>query len=405
MRQRWLLAILVVILVQLSPTIGATQESGGLEPVIVVFHAHAPFDSFRYAYRTDDRAMRDPEAWNYLDQDVVGTVIALERLFGFRADHVYSVAIQGFAARLNNAQINALRGHRMVSYVVTDNVMTTQAQTLPWGIDRIDTDQSSTVAGDGTGVISNVNVYIIDTGIDTAHADLNVVAHLSFHRLGLMNFDCNGHGTHVAGTAAAIDNTEDVVGGAPGAPLTGIKVLGCLGSGNTSSIVKGVDWVTANAQKPAVANMSLGGGANQALDDAVLNSVYSGIFYAVAAGNDGADACNVSPARIGPTDGVMTVAATDINEQEADFSNYGNCVDVWAPGVDILSTALGGGTRNLSGTSMASPHVAGTAALFLSLNPAATPAQVESAIKGKAVNTGTTSKDGRPITRLYAGDF
>jgi subtilisin family serine protease len=293
----------------------------------------------------------------------------------------------------------------MVSYVEEDGVMSTQVQTLPWGIDRIDTDQSSTVAGDGTGAISNVFVFIIDSGIDTSHPDLNVAAHVSLHGLGLFNFDCIGHGTHVAGTAAATDNTEDVVGGAPGAPLVGVKVGGCRNFVNSSNVIQGVDWVTANAQKPAVANMSLGGSAQQALDDAVLNSVNSGIFYAVAAGNGETDACTQSPARVGPNDGVMTVAAVDLNEQEPDFSNFGNCVDIWAPGVDILSTALGGGTDTKSGTSMASPHVAGTAALYLSLNPTATPAQVEIAIKAVAISTGTTSKDGRAITRLFAGDF
>jgi len=133
--------------------------------------------------------------------------------------------------------------------------------------------------------------------------------------------------------------------------------------------------------------------------------VNAGFFYAVAAGNESTDACNGSPSRLGPIDGLMTVAATDTNEQEPGFSNYGNCVDIWAPGVNILSTKLGGGTQVLSGTSMASPHVAGAAALFLSLNPTATPAQVEKVIKDNAVNTGTQSKDGRAIIRLNVGGF
>ena len=221
----------------------------------------------------------------------------------------------------------------------------------------------------------------------------------------LLNKDCNGHGTHVAGTAAAIDNDIDVVGVAPGAALYGLKVLNCLGSGANSDVVKAVDYVTANGTKPGVVNMSLGGGASQALDDAIVNSVNNGFFYAVAAGNLGDDACNHSPARGGVVNGAMSVASLDIDEQEAGTSNFGDCVDIWAPGVGILSTALGGGTTTLSGTSMASPHVAGAAALYLSSNPTATPAQVESAIKAAAVAPGTNSKDGRPIVRLNVGGF
>jgi subtilisin family serine protease len=152
-------------------------------------------------------------------------------------------------------------------------------------------------------------VYIIDSGIDMAHTDLDVVGRVKFALF--RNYDCRGHGTHVAGTGAAIDNTADVVGAAPGAPLTGVKVLNCKGFGSSSTIIKGVDWVTANAQKPAVANMSIHNVPLQALDDAVINSANSGIFYAVSAGNDSSHACNQSPARAGPHDGVMTVAATD----------------------------------------------------------------------------------------------
>jgi aqualysin 1 len=284
--------------------------------------------------------------------------------------------------------------------------MTTKAQQIPWGIDRVNADISSTQAGNGQGAISNVVVYIIDTGIEIGHADLNLVGHVKMLPFpNFLNKDCNGHGTHVAGTVAAIDDAVHVVGIAPGAVLVGIKVLNCLGITLTSSIIKGVDLVTANGYKPGVVNMSLGGGISQALDDAVINSVNAGFFYAVAAGNESVDACTVSPARLGPINGVMSVGATDINEQEAGFSNYGSCVDIWAPGVDIPSTWIGGGTNTISGTSMASPHVAGAAALFLSSNPGATPAQIESAIKASAVNTNTQSKDGRAITRLNVGGF
>lgn len=277
------------------------------------------------------------------------------------------------------------------------------AQQLPWGIDKIDADVSSTVAGNGSGAIENVDAYIIDTGIDASHADLNVVSSVNF--AGGPDTDCNGHGTHVAGTVAAKDNTIDVVGVSPGMRLHAVKVLGCGGSGSWSGVIAGIDWVTANAAKPAVANMSLGGGANQGVDDAVKNSAAGGVFYAVAAGNEGTDACNSSPARAGTTPGVMTVAATDSSDNEASWSNYGNCVSIWAPGVSILSTKKGGGTITYSGTSMASPHVAGGAALYLSKNAGASPSTVESAINSKAVPTGTKSKDGTGINRLYVADF
>jgi subtilisin family serine protease len=265
---------------------------------------------------------------------------------------------------------------------------------------------SSALAGNGSGTVTGVRVFVIDTGADNTHPDLRVVYHVNFTgSFGGGNTDCNGHGTHVSGTAAAKDNTTHVVGVAPGAAIIGVKVLNCSGSGFTSTVIKGVDWVTAHAPLPAVANMSLGGPPSAALDSAIVNSAASGVVYALAAGNSGGNACNESPSRTGPTAGVISVAATDINENEASFSNFGNCVDIWAPGVDVLSTYLGGGTATISGTSMASPHVAGSAALYLSLNPAATPADVEAAIKGVAQVTGTVSKDGRAIERLWVGSF
>ncbi|HUP48550.1 MAG TPA: S8 family serine peptidase, partial [Thermoanaerobaculia bacterium] len=207
------------------------------------------------------------------------------------------------------------------------------------------------------------------------------------------------------GTVGAKDNTADVVGVSPGLPQTGVKVLGCGGTGSTSGVIKGVDWVTANAKKPAVANMSLGGGASTALDDAVKKSADSGVFYAVAAGNDGANACNYSPARAGTHNGVMTVAATDSNDKEASWSNYGSCVDIWAPGVSILSTKKGGGTTTMSGTSMASPHGAGGGALYLSTKTSASPATVEGALKTDATTTSNKSKDNRTIIREYVGKY
>ena len=246
---------------------------------------------------------------------------------------------------------------------------------------------------------------MIDTGI-YRHTDLYRVKHVNFVGDG-RNTDCHGHGTHVAGTVAAKDNTSDVVGVAPGAPLTGVKVLGCKGSGATSGVIKGVDWVTANATKPAIANMSLGGGLSQALDDAVRRSAAGGVFYSIAAGNNGADACLKSPARAGAgTDnGIATVAASTSSDGETSWSNYGPCVDVWAPGERILSTKKGGGTTTMSGTSMAAPHVGGGAALYLSKNTAASPTTVEGALTSGATITANTSKDGATIVREYVSGF
>ena len=320
--------------------------------------------------------------------------------------YVYDNALEGFSAEIPQEDLAAVRANPQVDYVEPDGrVRALGVQTIPWGINRIDADISSTMAGNGSGAVSNVNAYIIDTGIDRTHADLNVVKHVNF--TGGVNTDCDGHGTHVAGTVAARDDLGDVVGAAPGAPLTGVKVLGCNGSGWDSNIIKGIDWVTANAKRPAVANMSLGGSASKALDDAVRRSASKGIFYALAAGNEGADACTKSPARAGAgtNNGIMTVAATDSSNREASFSNYGSCVDIWAPGVGISSTRLGGGTTTMSGTSMASPHVAGGAALYLSRNIAATPSVVESQLKTDAAATRTASKDGAAIKLLYVGRY
>jgi len=337
---------------------------------------------------------------NAVDPDAVANIHANK--YGAQVDNVWGHALHGYSAVIPNDRVAELRADSNVSYVTADGEASISAQTLPWGIDRIDADASSTGAGDGTGTVSNANVYVIDTGVDTSHPDLNVVSFVQFG--GGPKRDCNGHGTHVAGTIAARDDTQGVVGVAPGAPIYAVKVLGCSGSGSWSSVISGINWVTANRKANAVANMSLGGAANQAVDDAVRNSAASGVFYALAAGNEGANACTRSPARAGTTAGITTVAATDSNEQEASWSNYGSCVDIWAPGVSIYSTYRGGGYATLSGTSMASPHVAGGGALYLS-GYGGSPVSVESALKAAAQTTGTRSKDNRAITREYVGGF
>ncbi len=391
MRRAFFLVILASVLT-ISSTTGIAQRPAASFPVIVVFRSNAALSSHRADFRHDERAAADPDGWGYLNHDVVGSVMALERRHGFRAEHVYSAALRGFAARLTSRQIDALEQDSDVALVEPDGTMFAFAQSVPWGVSRID---------GGGHPVSNVNAYIIDTGIDTQHADLNVVGHVKF--TSGPNSDCHGHGTHVAGTVGAQNNAIDVLGVAAGAKLTGVKVLGCGGSGSTSGVIKGVDWVTKNAVKPAIANMSLGGGVSTALDNAVRASASSGVFYSVAAGNSGADACTSSPARAGTSDGVMTTAATDSNDNEASWSNFGNCVDIWAPGVSILSTRVKGGTITMSGTSMAAPHVGGAGAVYLALNPGMSPADVEDALKGSAVTTGTTGKGGAAIKLVCVG--
>jgi aqualysin 1 len=329
---------------------------------------------------------------------------------GFEVGFVYSEALEGFSAEIPDDSVQEVRNNRQVDYIERDKVMTTNAQTLPWGVNRIGADESSTTAGDHTGAVSGVNVYVIDTGIawgtEWRHPDLNVVKHVNRLRSG-PNRDCDGHGTHVAGTLAAKDNSYGVVGVAPGAPLTGVKVLDCRGRGYASDVIRGIDWVTENAQEPAVANMSLSGGRSKALNTAVRISAASGILYSLSAGNERQNACKSSPAMVGrgTNNGVVTTAATNRGGREPSWSNYGTCVDIWAPGAHILSTKLGGGTTTESGTSMAAPHVGGTAALYLSSNQGVLPAAVERTLKEDSRRTGSKSKDGRWIQLVNARGY
>jgi subtilisin family serine protease len=324
---------------------------------------------------------------------------------GAQVLHTYQHALEGYAARIPDHRLDEVLAEERVDYVERDAAVTIAAQTRPWGIDKIDADLSSTRAGNGTGAVSNVNAYIIDTGIDKRHPDLNAVGHVNF--AGGRNTDCDGHGTHVAGTVAAEDNAGGVVGVAPGVPLTGVKVLGCDGSGSVANVIAGIDWVTANAKKPAIANLSLETRASRVLDEAVRISAASGVFYSVAAGNSGRDACKYSPARAGAgeNNGIMTTAMTNKSDAEPSWSNHGPCVDIWAPGARILSTKNGGGKSTKSGTSMASAHVGGGAALYLSSRTAASPTTVESALEAGAKRTGTRSEGGAAIERLDVSGY
>ncbi len=306
---------------------------------------------------------------------------------GVAADVVYRHALRGFAASLSAKAAAALRADPNVRFLEPDRVFTTTDQTLPTGVDRIDADQNATADIDGSGPDLDIDIAIIDTGVDQDHPDLNVAGGASF--VGFLFFcgngsgfieDGNGHGSHVSGIAAGRDNTTGFVGVAPGARIWGVKVLSAFGFGFTSCVIKGIDWVTAHADTIEVANMSLGGPPSSAMCAAIANSVAAGVIYAVAAGNDSHSAFFSSPANCAAVISVSALAdyngqpgggaaATCANQGADDtlatFSNFGFPVDIAAPGVCIASTYKDGLYAMASGTSMASPHVAGAVADFL----------------------------------------
>jgi len=337
--------------------------------------------------------------------------------------YTYSAALTGFSVEMSEADAIALSQDPAVASVTQDGYVHADAteSPAPWGHDRVDQrslplDNSFTYQSDGSGT----TVYVIDSGIRTSHTDFEGRATVGVDLVGdgFDGQDCSGHGTHVASTIGG-----EQYGIAKNVKLVSVRVLNCAGSGTYATTIAGVDWVTAHHQSPAVVNMSLGGASSANLDSAVQASIASGVTYVVAAGNDHADACQDSPARV---PAAITVAATDTTDTRASFSNLGTCVDIFAPGVGIVAAASSSDTATAtkSGTSMASPHVAAAVAMYLSSNPAATPAQVHSAIvanatRDRVVNPGLGSPNAlefvgfigspppppvTPLTRIFGQD-
>lgn len=336
-------------------------------------------------------------------QDVDGEAERIAAKHAGAVKYKYKAALKGFALELSDAEVVALRAEPSVAYVEQDQTMSISTTQSPatWGIDRIDQrtlplSGTYTYNADGTGV----TVYIIDTGINFTHTEYAGRASTGIDEVtsGGTAVDCNGHGSHVSGTVGGT-----TYGVAKQVKLVAVRVLDCSGSGTYSGVIAGIDWVTQHRILPAAANMSLGGGYSAALNSAVENSSASGVVYAIAAGNSTADACNYSPAS---APSAITVGATDNTDTFAYFSNFGTCVDINAPGVNITSAWIGSNTatNTISGTSMATPHVAGAAALYLQGHASATAQQVRDALVNNATpNVITSIGTGTPNLLLYTG--
>ena len=342
--------------------------------------------------------------------------------FGLEVGHVYTSALQGYSATMPASVAELVEAAPAVKWVQKDTPVATTAQSTPTGINRANADASPTAKINGLDERVDVDVAVIDTGVDLSHPDINVYrAGAKNCSIGAINAnDLHGHGTHVAGTIGALDNSSGVVGMAPGARIWPVKVLTDAGSGLNSDVICGIDYVTANASQIEVANMSLGGSGtddsncgnsnNDAMHKAICRSVAAGITFVAAAGNDSADAKGFTPAAYDevitvsaladfnglPGGGAASTCRSDVDDTFASFSNYGSDVDLIAPGVCIYSTSMLGGYATLSGTSMASPHVAGGAALYAATHPGATPTQVKSALQSAGTLDWNDSDDPDP---------
>jgi subtilisin family serine protease len=306
----------------------------------------------------------------------------LQMSYGITVLQQYTHVFPGFAIKAKDDQIEALLDDPDVERVEVNKVVrinTTQTAAT-WGIDRVDSRTGIDRTYNYTSTGKGVHAYIIDTGTRTTHNEFKGRAGQGFSSIndGNGSNDCHGHGTHVSGTIGGT-----TYGVAKNVTVHGVRVLGCDGSGDDAGVIAGIDWVAKNAIKPAVANMSLGGDLSESLDEAVQSAVKSGVVFVVAAGNENQNACNVSPSNVPEA---ITVGATARNDTRASYSNFGKCLDVFAPGSSITSAwrTSDSATSTISGTSMASPHVAGVVALYLEQNPLATPFEIDTLVKKNA---------------------
>jgi len=324
-------------------------------------------------------------------------------MLGKSADlrYTYTTALQGFtAAGVSEKQAETLSSDSRVKFVEQDRTVHAYATQsgATWGLDRVDARSGTDGDYNYTATGAGVNAYIIDTGILPTHNDFGSRASTFYDAFndGQNGVDCDGHGTHVAGTVGGSE-----YGVAKDVTLYGVRVLDCSGGGTLSSVTNGADYVAQNHTKPAVANMSLGGGASSTIDNAVQGMINAGVTTVVAAGNSDTDACNQSPARVADA---ITVGSTTSSDSRSSFSNYGSCVDIFAPGSNITSAwyTSNSATNTISGTSMASPHVAGGAALYLEDNPGASPSQVTNALTSTATQGAISGVNGSPNLLLYS---